>query len=413
MKKKKLWGFIAGAVVIAITGSFALNQGIKVDAEIVKKGSIAKYIEEVGTVKSRSLETVCIEGNGLIRDISVEVGQKVTKGQLLLVMDQENLQIQQKNAEQKINEIKASYQGSEIKNYSFQLDKAKSALKKAQADYDQALNDRDNAKMLVDAGAASLQELKVKDTALESAQTALNTSQNNLKALENDTPASDRDVYQAQLEQAELNLKNILLSIKKQEVVSPINGVVLEKKVEVNTVAVTGMEAFTIGDVEDMEIEAYILADDAVNIHLGDEVKITERSEKKQEIKGVVSKIAPSAIEMTSSLGVKQKKVLVTISMQDIPAEIKPGYEVDVVIITQEKDNVIIVPLSSVFDYKNKSCVFVDEQGKATLKTVQKGIENDSIIEITDGIKEGEWVLSNPDSSIEEGKKIKLDKSGQ
>ena len=219
---------------------------------------------------------------------------------------------------------------------------------------------------------------------------------------------SIRKANHAQLQQAILNRDNILLSIKKQRIISPINGTILEKKVNINTYVDSGTEAFEIGSTDNIEVEAYILTDDAADIKLGNEVEITERSEEKQVLQGTVVKIAPSAIEQTSSLGINQKKVLVTIAIQDRSAKIRPGYEVDVAIITKHKGNTLTVPISAVFDYKDKTCVFVVEEGKAKLRTVQKGIENDSRIELTQGIKEGETVLCEPDITIKEGTRIKV-----
>lgn len=60
----------------------------------------------------------------------------------------------------------------------------------------------------------------------------------------------------------------------------------------------------------------------------------------------------------------------------------------------------MIVPLCAVFDYKGESCVFAIEAEKAVLRTIQKGIQDESFVEIVDGLKEGELVLSEPDNSI-------------
>ena len=62
---------------------------------------------------------------------------------------------------------------------------------------------------------------------------------------------------------------------------------------------------------------------------------------------------------------------------------------------------------SSVFDYEDKSSIFVVENGKACLRAVKKGIESDDFIEIQEGLKEGELILVKPDNSIKEGQSIK------
>ena len=368
MKKKNLWIAITGIIVVSISAWFFFNQGTLAEVETVKKESIKKYVEDVGTVKSVDSIAACVEGSGLIESISADVGQQVTQGETLLTLDSSQLKIQLEDAIQSIRAAEAS---------------------PAESEYSLALYNYTSTKTLAEAGAVSLQEVKEKETALKNAE-------------------SIRKANHAQLQQAILNRDNILLSIKKQRIISPINGTILEKKVNINTYVDSGTEAFEIGSTDNIEVEAYILTDDAADIKLGNEVEITERSEEKQVLQGTVVKIAPSAIEQTSSLGINQKKVLVTIAIQDRSAKIRPGYEVDVAIITKHKGNTLTVPISAVFDYKDKTCVFVVEEGKAKLRTVQKGIENDSRIELTQGIKEGETVLCEPDITIKEGTRIKV-----
>ncbi|HYE81998.1 MAG TPA: HlyD family efflux transporter periplasmic adaptor subunit [Clostridia bacterium] len=409
MKKKRIWTSGIGIVLVAslVLVVFS-NQGAEVAVTGVKKGDIKKYVEDIGTVKCKELKTVSIEGSGLIQNVPVEVGQQVRQGDLLLSMEKTELEIQLRNMDEKIKEIEASLEGSEIKNYATTVEKARIAVQQAEDAYELALDDYDDAKVLAEAGAVSSEELKQKEAVLKNAQALMDTAKIDLQQIEANTPDSVKAVYKAQLEQVVLSRESILHSLEKQEVKAPIDGVVLERNVEANTVGIPGTVAFTIGNVDSMEIEAYILADDAADIRLGNEVEIIERSEKKQVFEGKAVKIAPSAVEVTSSLGVNQKKVKVTIEPLKLLDQLKHGYETDVRIITERKNGVAVVPLSSVFDYKDNNCVFVVVDGKAVLRAVEKGIEDEESVEIIDGLKEGELVLSEPDISIKEGMKIKL-----
>lgn len=412
MKKKKIWALVVGIILISsLVLVVFLKQGTAADVTDVKIGDIKKYVEDIGTVKCKELKTVSIEGSGLIQNIPADIGQQVNKGDLLLSMEKKQLEIQLKDAEEKIKEIEASFQGSEIKNYASSVEKAGIAVGQAKDAYELALSDFSNVKALAEAGAASSEELKHKEAALKSSQALMNASEIDLQQIEANTPDSVKAVYKAQLGQILLSRESILHSLKKQEVMSPMDGVILERNVEANTVGVPGTVAFVIGNVDNMKIEAYILADDAANINMGDEVEIIERSEKKQTIGGKVVKIAPSAVAVTSSLGVNQKKVTVIIEPLEHLAQLKHGYEVDVRVITERQNSVILVPLSSVFDYKEETCVFIIVDGKAVLRNVQKGVQDEEFVEIVDGLKEGELVLSEPDVSIKEGMRIKLNKS--
>lgn len=411
MKKKKLWILVIG---IAVVASLALmvfsDRGTEAAVTDVKRGDIKKYVEEIGTVKCKELKTVSIEGSGLIQSIAAEAGQPVKKGELLLTMEKKQLEIQLKNVEQQIKEIEASFQGSEVKNYASNMEKARIAAEQAKEAYRQASEDFNNVRVLAEAGAASSDELKKMEKALSSAQAMMDTSNIDLQQIQDNTPESIKAVYRAKLEQVFLSRESILHSLEKQEVRSPMDGVVLERKAEVNTLGVPGTIAFIIGNVEEVELEANILADDVTNIRPGNRVEITERSEEKQVIGGKVIKIAPSAVAVTSSLGVNQKKVSVTIEPEGHIELLRHGYEVDLKVVTESKSDVLLVPLSAVFDYKDKDCIFVIVGGKAVLRAIHTGIQDESYIEIVGGLKEGELVLSEPDISIKEGMRIKLPK---
>lgn len=409
MKKKKVWAVAIGAaLLISLVLAFSLTRGTAAEVAVVKKGDIKKYVEDIGTVRCKDLKTVCIEGSGLIQSISADVGQQVKKGDILLIMEKRRLEIQLASEDERIKEIEANFMGSGIKNYAGDVERARIALDKARGAYELALYDYNNAKVLVEAEAISRQEFKQKEAELKNAGALLDAAEVDLEQIEINTPESAGAAYQARLEQAALSRESISHSLEKQEVVSPIDGVVLEKKVEVNTVGVPGTVAFVIGDVGSIEVEAYILAEDAVNVNLGDEVEIAERSGNKQVIEGRVVKIAPGAVDVISSLGVNQKKVAVTVEPAVSSARLKHGYEVDVRVITERKSDVITVPLSSVFDYKDKDCVFAVVNGKTALRTVQKGIQDESFVEIMDGLKEGEIVLYEPDNDVREGMRIKV-----
>jgi HlyD family secretion protein len=105
---------------------------------------------------------------------------------------------------------------------------------------------------------------------------------------------------------------------------------------------------------------------------------------------------------------VKQKKVAVIIKPVSTETTFTIGSETDVKVITETQRGVIIVPAGAVFDYQGDSCVFVVDSGKAVIRRVETGIRNESFVEVKDGVKEGELVLSSPDNSVEEGARIKI-----
>ena len=85
----------------------------------------------------------------------------------------------------------------------------------------------------------------------------------------------------------------------------------------------------------------------------------------------------------------------------------KPGYDLNAKIITEKKNDSLIVPDSAVFDYKGESSVFVVEDNRAIIRKIKKGIESENTLEVLEGLEENEKIIKKPSNNIKEGIKIK------
>jgi len=99
--------------------------------------------------------------------------------------------------------------------------------------------------------------------------------------------------------------------------------------------------------------------------------------------------------------------VPVTIELQNGNGTLKPGYTVDIKIITAHKKDVLTVPDSSVFDYNGETCVLAVQNGETIIKQLKTGLENDQVIEVVKGLNGGEKILVKPDNTIKEGMKVR------
>ncbi|HEX2945596.1 MAG TPA: efflux RND transporter periplasmic adaptor subunit [Clostridia bacterium] len=408
MKKRIKW--IVAAVVVIAAGvlSYGLvSAGVSTETYRVSKGEITRFCEETGQVKSADRHTVYAEGTGMVTEVFAEVGDTVKQGDLLLTLDKTDLELQLKNAEAAIAASKAQLESTELRNYADEIEQARASVNQAKINNDSAQRSFKNAEELFASQALSREEYDSAQDALKAAAEVLAAANLRLADIEKGAPEYVRNGYAAQLEQAEITRDMIANSISKLEVRAPAAGTVVEKLAEAGTPASPQMPVFVIEDTGKLEIEAGILSDDVNRVKPGNAVEISGKPLDDLILKGKVKKIAPSAKAEISPLGVSQNRVLVTIEANDDTSLLKPGFSVDVKIITASANAALRVPDTAVFDYKGKSGVFVVEKGKARLRTVVKGIENDDFIEIREGLKEGELVIAKPDNGIREGSGIK------
>lgn len=409
MKKKKIiW--ISGIVLLLVIsmGAYAYaKSSVSTEVAAVSKGEIRQYIDETAVVQCTDKQTVYVEGSGKITAVNFDTGDRVSKGDTLLQLDTSDLELQLQDADARVAAAKAQLQGTDMSNYADSIELARAGVEQYQVAYDAALRSFGSTKQLYDAGAISTEDYNKSQDALKTAEAALNTAKLQLKDAENGAPDYLKNSYISALEQAVVYRSEIQEKLDRQQLKAPIDGILLEKDVDVNMPAAAGTAAFVIGDVTKLELEADILADDSCRIKVGDEVEISSQALGDNTAKGKVIKIAPDAKEMTSALGVNQRRVPVKIGLIDSVNSLKPGYNADVRIITDVVKDTITVPDTAVFDYQGSSCVLAVENGKAVIRKVGKGIESDDMIQILEGLKPGDKILVNPGNSIREGTKIK------
>ncbi|MDR3598359.1 efflux RND transporter periplasmic adaptor subunit [Clostridium sp.] len=409
MKNKKLfWSVIIVIIcVTGISGYIIMQQGQAAETSIVEKGEIKHYVDDTAVVQSNNKQTVYIEGSGKITGINVNVGDSVKKNDILLTMDKKDMELKLKDADSKIDAAKAQLESADISNYANKIEVAQAEVDKAKISYESAERNFNNSKILYETGAISKQEFDNSEDAYKSAEADLRSSNNQLEDIKKGTPSYVKEGYMAGLEQAMILKDSIMSEIDKQQVLAPIDGVIIEKLVEENSMGTPGTAAFLVGDTKSLELESDILSDDIYRIKIGNDVEISGKAIGDSILNGKVVKIAPEAKNITSSLGVNQKRVPITIEISDDTDLLKPGYDLDVKVITEVKSDTLVIPDSAVFDYQGNSCVFVVENGKAVIRQINKGIESENEIEVLDGLKEGEKILSKPNNDTKEGMKIK------
>lgn len=409
MKAKKI---IITIIIVALCGAgvwVTINKGNSVTAQTmaVALGEIKQYVEESATVKCKEEQTIYIEGAGRINEIILDAGSKVKKGDLLLSIDDADLQLQLKDAQSRVEAAKAQIDSTNSSNYATDIEIASVQVVQAEITYNSALRFLDNATALYDMGSISEEELNQAKDRCAVSEAALKAAKLQLEKVKKGVPEYVKKGYISQLEQAVILQDTLKRSIEKQQVYSPVDGVILEKLVDSYQMAAPGVPAFIIGDTDSIELEANILSDDSHKVELGDEVAISGKTLGEGILKGKVTRIAPVAKTMTSALGVNQKRVQIIIDFIAKPESLKPGYSMDIKIITDLKSNITAVPDSALFDYEGSSCVFIVQEDEVVIRQVKKGLEGDGLIEITEGLQQGETILVKPDNNIKEGVKIK------
>lgn len=204
-------------------------------------------------------------------------------------------------------------------------------------------------------------------------------------------------------------------NLDKTTIKTPVTGRILKRHVWNQKVMNAGEPLLDIGNMDELEITADVLTEDAVNVNIADRVEIFGETVGKKPIEGTVRLIEPEAFTKISSLGVEEQRVAIKISftknglkdLENSKRNLGLHYRVRVRIITDEQTNKIVIPRTALFHGIDGSWQLYRIIGNvAKLTKVEVGLLNNYEAEIISGIKASESVIIAPESSIKDGLKV-------
>jgi len=185
-----------------------------------------------------------------------------------------------------------------------------------------------------------------------------------------------------------------------------IDGVVLKVSRESEGPIQPGTPIMEIGNPDDIEIVVDLLSEDAVRVALGDPVIISGWGG--DNLTGRVSLIEPFAFTKVSALGIEEQRINVIVSL-DEPEKataLGHGYRVDVAVVTWQQEDVLSVPMTTLFRQGKDWMVFVNKNNRASLQNIEIGEINGRYAQVLDGVVEGDQVIEHPSGRIEHKRRI-------
>jgi HlyD family secretion protein len=194
-------------------------------------------------------------------------------------------------------------------------------------------------------------------------------------------------IQEISLDNAKNNVKSIENEISKTRLYSPIKGIVSKINLNKEEQAPTGT-AIVISSDSVYEVNVLVSETDAVKININNPAQITiDAYSNKKTFKGKV-------IEIDNAQTIEDGVVSYNTKIQFITEEkLLSGLTADVEIITQQKENVVQIPLKYVSYVKDETFVKVFKNNQIITKPIKIGIEGENNVEIIEGLKEGEQIV--------------------
>ena len=375
---------IVGVVVAFSHGSSKIDPS---KLAKVEKGDLAKSVVATGKVEPITKVEVKSKASGIVKKLLVEYGDRVKKGQLLAQLD-------------KI-EIEAGVEQSRAS-----LEAAQANLASSKADYERAKVDAEgpDVPLLKRSYDRALQMQKdgvVSMSALDDAEKEYKLAVNKQNVARAQMLVLQAKIAQAQAQVAQdaANLKQLEEQLNYTDIVSPIDGIILSRDVEmgdaVSSILVLGSGAtlvMTLGDTSQVYVKGKVDESDIGRVYLGQPARIKVESFKDKTFKGVVTKISPMGVEKDNVTTFE-----VRVSIDNPGGELKAEMTANAEIILEEHKSVLQIPEGAIIYDKdrNASVEVPDPKGKdgKNKVAINIGISNGAKTEVLKGLKENDQVI--------------------
>lgn len=399
--RKKKWIITAGILILGITGAKMIfgsgSQAPVVSTVPLTKQDIQEKLSISGPVSGTDSVDVVSNIHAEIIQMNVKEGDKVTKGQVLAVLDRTDL-------EREVNIARNAYDQA-VANKEVQDKEAALGYEKAVQDFQKASTDHRRNSQLFAAGDLSQADLEQSTNALNDARRAMKKY-----TVENGRGIADHS-YALQVENAAYELEKKQKELEKTEIRSEIDGTVVRVNSKVGQFAdkvEDDKPIFSIENLDQLELEVQISEFSIGKVKVGQKAQIRADILNGDREEGEVIKISPTGEEKG---GGSTERVIPTIIRVDTPdTKLMAGITARAELLVKEAKDVFAVPISAVFDSGESSYIEIVEHEKIRWIPVTIGTDGETAAEVipTDEtvLQEGMAVVVPPDPGLTEGTQV-------
>jgi len=227
-------------------------------------------------------------------------------------------------------------------------------------------------------------------TRVSAAEGSLATAENELAFITASPQKTDIDLYQAQVAKAKSQVKYLENQVQESYLYAPVNGQIAEIRKKTAEMALSGEKMILLLPADPFQIEVNIYEEDVVKVNIDNPVEISLVPFPNEIFKGKVISINP-AEELIDGVVYYQVKI----SLEDSPDGVKSGMTADIVIQTDSRENVLIIPEDAIEKKDDQIIVEALKNGNIEEKEIEIGLEgtDNGMVEVFSGLLEGEKVI--------------------
>jgi HlyD family secretion protein len=481
-KRKKIWIALGGAALLGIVAFFSIRANRKDTTTVQtsradRRETLKSKVAASGEIRAKEFVDLQSEIPGVIIDLPVREGDRVKKGDILLRIDPISWEAETSATRAQYEATVSDVRGQEfqILNAEANLARDEASLRSARAELEQAENNFNRVEtsykrkqQLHEEGLISREDYEMAQNDAKTARTQLEVARARLAQMETQMQVARNNIQQMKSShQGSVNRSKAMAAnltkfkdqSSKTTLYSPLTGVITQLLVEKGERAVPGILSnpqatlMTIADLSVIQAELKVDETDIVNLALNNHAQVKVDALPDVVFEGTVTEVGNSPIKTqgTNQQQQEAKDFKVIVTLKDPSLKLRPGMSCTGDIITDTKQNVLVVPIQALTvrevevdkdgvyhepdlkksketssavaqaDSSKKKTkkelegVFVVNKEKiARFRPVKTGITGDSDMEILTNLKEGEEVVSGSFQTlrtIKDGTAVKIDNS--
>lgn len=410
----------------------------------VEEGTLLAVVNATGMVLPERQTTLAFTGAGRVAEVLAEEGQVVQAGQVLARLETTDLEFAIEQAELALataqtqylrlqsppseydiataeaalesaraayNKLLAGPSKEEIKVARTNLEQAEASLKQAQAAYDQVADRPDvgmlpqslqleQATIAFEAAQANFELTMRKPTTAElaSARSAVIQAESSLARLQEGVSEEEILLSQLQVQQAQLSLDQAQHQLEGTVLAAPHQGTITRVGIQEGELT-GGQPAFILTDLSRYHVEADVDEIDIGRVAVGQRATVALDALPGEGLVGEIDQIAPSAQTDTGIVSYG-----VTVSLLPTDALLRSGMTANVEIVTESRENVLLVPNRFVSIDRLTGRTFVDKLVGNEIQPVeiQVGLRDEAYSEVLAGLQDGDTIVLVQESSEEQ-----------
>ncbi len=327
------------------------------------RAEVDQELAVVGNLVGDITVSVVPKTAGRLQELTVKLGDRVSRGQRIAKIEDQEILEQVKQAEA-----------------AFQV--ASATIRQREADLALSKTNAERSRNLFQRQLLPQQTLDDSEAKYQSAQAAL-------------------DLARAQNTQSQARLDELRFTLQNTVITSPVNGFVARRAADPGAFVSANAPIVDVVDISTVRLVVNVIEKDLRTIAAGDAARVEVDAYPGESFEGRIARVAPVLDPATRTASIE-------IEIPNRQFRLKPGMYARVGIVTDAHPNALVVPTNALVDVNGTRGVYLAVDNVASFRPVKTGIEGEIRTEILDGVADGDRVVTTGAAGLRNGDPIVL-----